>query len=57
MNLKSAGIDIMQLYFEHADQYGPLLNIKVAQKRTTAGRVSMVKVGSYTHEACYLIVF
>jgi DNA mismatch repair ATPase MutS len=31
-----------ELYFEHAEEYGPLLNIKVANKRTNAGFVSMV---------------
>lgn len=31
-----------ELYFEHADEMGPLLNLKVAQKRTNAGPVSMV---------------
>lgn len=31
-----------ELYFEHADEYGPLLNLKVAQKKTAAGSVSMV---------------
>ncbi|OBS18063.1 hypothetical protein FPOA_09791 [Fusarium poae] len=30
-----------ELYFEHADEYGPLLNIKVASKKTNAGLVSM----------------
>ncbi|KAM0376059.1 hypothetical protein ACHAPK_002846 [Fusarium culmorum] len=30
-----------ELYFEHADEYGPLLNIKVANKKTNAGLVSM----------------
>lgn len=30
-----------ELYFEHADEYGPLLNLKVAQKRTSAGPVPM----------------
>lgn len=30
-----------ELYFEHADKYGPLLNIKVAQKKTAAGPVPM----------------
>ncbi|KAM0332336.1 hypothetical protein ACHAQA_002613 [Verticillium albo-atrum] len=30
-----------ELYFEHADEYGPLLNLKVAQKKTTAGPVPM----------------
>lgn len=31
-----------ELYFEHAEEYGPLLNIKVAQKKTAAGPVPMV---------------
>jgi hypothetical protein len=31
-----------ELYFEHAEEYGPLLNIKVASKRTSAGPVPMV---------------
>ncbi|KAJ4296020.1 MutS protein 1 [Collariella sp. IMI 366227] len=30
-----------ELYLDQADEYGPLLNIKVAQKKTTAGPVSM----------------
>ncbi|GKT75698.1 MutS domain V [Colletotrichum tofieldiae] len=30
-----------ELYFEHAEEYGPLLNLKVAQKKTNAGPVSM----------------
>ena len=30
-----------ELYFEHAEKYGPLLNIKVAQKKTAAGPVPM----------------
>lgn len=30
-----------ELYFEHAEKYGPLLNIKVAQKKTAAGFVPM----------------
>ncbi|KAK3695375.1 muts domain V-domain-containing protein [Podospora appendiculata] len=30
-----------ELYFEQADEYGPLLNLKVAQKKTNAGAVSM----------------
>lgn len=33
-----------ELYFEHAEEFGPLLNLKVAQKRTNAGPVSMVHV-------------
>ena len=39
-----------ELYFEHADEFGPLMNLKVAQKRTNAGPVSMVccsKIGSW----------
>lgn len=31
-----------ELYFEHAEGYGPLLNLKVAQKKTGAGPVPMV---------------
>jgi hypothetical protein len=31
-----------ELYFEHAEELGPLMNLKVAQKRTNAGFVSMV---------------
>ncbi|KAI9642196.1 MutS protein 1 [Ciborinia camelliae] len=30
-----------ELYFEHADQFAPLLGIKIAQKKTNAGLVSM----------------
>ncbi|KAL0938942.1 domain V [Colletotrichum truncatum] len=30
-----------ELYFEHAEEYGPLLNLKVAQKKTNAGPVPM----------------
>ncbi|KAK1447010.1 MutS domain V [Colletotrichum cuscutae] len=30
-----------ELYFEHAEEFGPLLNLKVAQKKTSAGPVSM----------------
>lgn len=32
-----------ELYFEHADEYASLLNIKLASKKTTAGPVSMVR--------------
>ena len=30
-----------ELYFEHAEKYGPLLNLKLAQKKTAAGSVPM----------------
>lgn len=30
-----------ELYFEHAEAYGPLLNLKVASKKTSAGPVPM----------------
>ncbi|KAK7745289.1 MutS protein 1 [Cytospora paraplurivora] len=30
-----------ELYFEHAEEYGPLLNLKVAKKKTAAGLVPM----------------
>jgi hypothetical protein len=32
-----------ELYFEHAEEYGPLLNLKVASKKTSAGAVPMVR--------------
>ena len=32
-----------ELYFGQADKYGPLLNLKVAQKKTAAGPVPMVR--------------
>lgn len=35
-----------ELYFEHAQEYGPLLNIKVASKKTNAGQVPMVSLSS-----------
>lgn len=31
-----------ELYFEHAEEYGPLLHLKVAEKKTSAGPVPMV---------------
>jgi hypothetical protein len=31
-----------EMYFEHAQEYGPLLNLKVVPKRTSAGPVPMV---------------
>lgn len=34
-----------ELYFEHAEEYGPLLNLKVAEKKTNAGPVAMVCLG------------
>ncbi|KAI5926836.1 muts domain V-domain-containing protein [Camillea tinctor] len=30
-----------ELYFEHAEEYAPLMNLKIAQKKTNAGPVSM----------------
>ena len=33
-----------EIYFEQADEYGPLLGIKTATKRTSGGPVSMVLV-------------
>ena len=36
-----------ELYFEHADDYGPLLNLKVASKKTSAGPVPMVRPNSF----------
>lgn len=31
-----------ELYFEHAEEYAPLLNLKLASKKTSAGPVPMV---------------
>ena len=31
-----------EMYFEHAEEIGPLLNLKVGQKKTNAGDVPMV---------------
>lgn len=31
-----------ELYLDQAEEYGPLLNLKVAQKKTSVGPVSMV---------------
>ena len=39
-----------ELYFEHAEKYGPLLNIKVAQKKTAAGSVPMAGFPVYQLE-------
>ena len=36
-----------ELYFEHAEKFGPLLNIKVVQKRTSAGHVPMAGFPSW----------
>ncbi|KAH0544168.1 hypothetical protein FGG08_001613 [Glutinoglossum americanum] len=32
---------LTRLYFEHAEEFGPLLNLKVARKKTNAGPVAM----------------
>lgn len=31
-----------ELYFEHAEEFAPLLNLKLAAKKTSAGSVPMV---------------
>lgn len=36
-----------ELYFEHAEEYGPLLNLKVASKKTNAGPVAMVSPATF----------
>lgn len=33
-----------ELYFEHAEEFAPLLNIKLASKKTNAGPIPMVRV-------------
>ena len=37
-----------EMHFEQAEEYGPLLNLKVAQRKTNAGPVSMV-LSPYIH--------
>lgn len=39
-----------ELYFDHAEEYGPLLNLKVAQKKTAAGPVPMVNKTNSIHK-------
>jgi hypothetical protein len=46
-----------ELYFEQADEYGPLLNLKVAQKKTSAGPVSMVLFCARTMPPCCSLSF
>jgi hypothetical protein len=41
-----------ELYFEHADDFAPLLNLKPAKKFTNAGYVSMVIRLSRLHRLC-----
>lgn len=44
-----------ELYFEHADEYGPLLNLKVASKKTNAGPVPMVSASTPPYSCSHLI--
>jgi DNA mismatch repair ATPase MutS len=46
-----------ELYFEQADEYGPLLNLKVSQKKTNVGPVSMVLFCARTVPLSCLLVF
>lgn len=46
---------LFQLYFAHAEEYGPLLNLKVARKKTSAGPVPMV--GNLTAELTYKNIY
>ena len=36
-----------ELYFEHADEFAPLLNLKLASKKTSAGPIPMVASPSH----------
>jgi hypothetical protein len=46
-----------ELYFDQADEYGPLLNIKITQKKTSVGPVSMVLFRARTMPLfCSLVV-
>lgn len=53
----AALLTLPQLYFEHAEKYGPLLNLKVAQKKTAAGPVSMVGFGTTKDKVILLTRF
>lgn len=41
-----------ELYFEHAEEYGPLLNLKLAEKKTNAGPVPMVRLPAHLGVEC-----
>jgi hypothetical protein len=43
-----------ELYFDHADEFGPLLGLKVSHKKTNAGPVSMVS--HYDTGSCGLLL-
>jgi hypothetical protein len=43
-----------ELYFDHADEFGPPLGLKVSQKKTNAGPVSMVS--RYDTGSCGLLL-
>lgn len=43
-----------ELYFEHAEELGPLLNLKVAQRKTAAGPVAMVSEPALDRDCLYL---
>lgn len=43
------------MYFEHAEEYGPLLNLKVARKKTSAGPVPMVITPNLNSTSIYKI--
>lgn len=46
-----------ELYLDQAEEYGPLLNLKVAQKKTNAGPVPMVFSHAYTVPLCSSSLF
>lgn len=45
------------MYFEHAEEYGPLLNLKVSMRRSRPGLgpVPMVGLGLIEHAFLYLM--
>lgn len=47
-----------ELYFEHADEFAPLLNLKLASKKTSAGPVPMVsrRISRFTVAATELLM-
>ena len=50
-----------EMYFEHAEEVGPLLNLKVAQRKTNCGSVPMVNHSAYPDarvcQLCHLSYF
>jgi DNA mismatch repair ATPase MutS len=47
-----------ELYFEHAEQFGPLMNLKVGQKKTnTSGQARSVSMVNLRKQKFHLLLF